>query len=322
MSDLYRYTCFGLTLASNLPLPRLAAASPSAEPDTHIALGPVAAQLDTFTRKISIEISPGAAQTAPPASFDADAGTGYHFHYWNGIEVALDCTARQLSVQIPDSLDSAEGARLLLGPIMGLLLRLRGKLVLHASVININDRAIALLAPSGGGKSTTAAWMASEGYPVLSDDILCLDLTGDNHYLAQPGYPDLRLLPETAAALEPGCDLPKVSPEGEKRLLQFERLGYKTNCSPAPLLALYTSAEARDGAGPPRVLPPHAALLQLIQHGFPGRWYPLPMRRRSDELQALAHLAERIPLFELNYRRGMHLLPTLCNQLIDHVAAL
>ena len=55
----------------------------------------------------------------------------------------------------------------LLGPVIGCVLRLKNKVCLHASVVNINQKAVAFLGEKTAGKSTLIAKFAESGYPVL-----------------------------------------------------------------------------------------------------------------------------------------------------------
>jgi len=64
----------------------------------------------------------------------------------------------------------------LLGSAWGALSYQRGWFPLHASVVQMGSGAVAFCAPSGGGKSSLAAWLAKQGYPLLSDDLCRLDV--------------------------------------------------------------------------------------------------------------------------------------------------
>ncbi|WP_414623449.1 hypothetical protein [Calothrix sp. CCY 0018] len=85
-----------------------------------------------------------------------------------------------------------EASPLVFGCVIGTALRLQGKLCLHSSVIKVDNCAIAIIGEKGAGKSTTAAALAKQGYPILADDIAVLTDCGDS-FLVQPGYPRLRL---------------------------------------------------------------------------------------------------------------------------------
>ena len=56
------------------------------------------------------------------------------------------------------SIDDALGY--LLGPVLGIFLRLRGETCLHASAVTFDDHAVVFVGPPGAGKSTTAAAFA------------------------------------------------------------------------------------------------------------------------------------------------------------------
>jgi energy-coupling factor transporter ATP-binding protein EcfA2 len=87
----------------------------------------------------------------------------------------------------------------IIGPIFAVLLRQRGLLVLHASSVVLKEGAIAFLGNSGAGKSTLAQTFHGHGYPVLTDDVMVVQLGGEVP-LAIPGYPLIKLWPESASA--------------------------------------------------------------------------------------------------------------------------
>jgi len=77
--------------------------------------------------------------------------------------------------------DQAEAGTLsqqLTGPALALALMQQGALVLHASVVAIDDAAVLLVGHSGDGKSTLAAAMARAGHDVLADDLAVVDVQG------------------------------------------------------------------------------------------------------------------------------------------------
>ncbi len=87
---------------------------------------------------------------------------------------------------------------LILGPIMSVLLRQRGLLVLHASGFAVGDAAIAFLGGSGWGKSTLAAAFHRHGYDILTDDVMAIDMHTEYPMVA-PSFPQVKLWPESAA---------------------------------------------------------------------------------------------------------------------------
>jgi hypothetical protein len=105
--------------------------------------------------------------------------------YNDATEFVLDQRGSRVWATWPDTSTLEDTATYLLGPVLGLVLHLRGIPCLHASSVAIGDRAIALLGGAGAGKSTTAAAFAQRGFPVLTDDIVALSRQAESlHGLA------------------------------------------------------------------------------------------------------------------------------------------
>ena len=77
----------------------------------------------------------------------------------------------------------------LLGSAIGALLIQRGILLFHGNSLEKNGRAIICLGDSGVGKSTIAYQLMKDGWNLISDDLVALDL--DNNVL--PGIPRIKL---------------------------------------------------------------------------------------------------------------------------------
>lgn len=93
----------------------------------------------------------------------------------------------------------------------------RGCLALHAAAIEIRGRVLLLTAPSGSGKSSTAAAFHAAGYRVLSDDLGCIRFSTHHGPEVLPGPAVLRLRTETTQALDLS-DLSPADAEGTKPL--------------------------------------------------------------------------------------------------------
>ena len=103
----------------------------------------------------------------------------------------------------------------LLGPILAIVLRLRGYLVLHASGIVINNEVIAFLGDAGWGKSTTAQAFVQKGYALIDDDLVVIKVESESHIehkhpYVVPGFPQAKLWPDTASFL--GLDSEALPP--------------------------------------------------------------------------------------------------------------
>jgi hypothetical protein len=98
----------------------------------------------------------------------------------------------------PGPLADASWEAFLLNQALPLAALLRGHEVLHASAVALGGRAAAVLAPSGGGKSSLAARLVLRGAGFLTDDVLAICPTAGG-VLAHPGPASLKLRPDQAA---------------------------------------------------------------------------------------------------------------------------
>ncbi len=124
----------------------------------------------------------------------------------------------------------------ILGPALCLLLEQRGLLVLHASCINIDNQAVAFMGGSGWGKSTLATAFHRQGYNVLTDDVMPLDITAEQT-LVLPSYPQFKVSPEALASL--GEDTSNLSPVYETCTKLSYRFTQGFQTTPLPLRRIY-----------------------------------------------------------------------------------
>jgi hypothetical protein len=94
----------------------------------------------------------------------------------------------------------ATSQHLYLNQVLPLVLGKLGKLVFHASAVELPGGAVAFVAESGRGKSTLAASFATSGWRFLTDDGLVLE-EHDNGYLVTPSHPSIRLWDDSQLAL-------------------------------------------------------------------------------------------------------------------------
>ena len=119
-----------------------------------------------------------------------------------------------------------------------LLWNRQGKLIFHASCVNIAGSAYAFMGESGLGKSTLATAFAQQGYPFLCDDGLLIDATGSG-YFAYPNDASIRLWHESGDALltsEHKCAAP-ISYTDKLRVLAASNLPHCDK--PIPLRGVF-----------------------------------------------------------------------------------
>jgi hypothetical protein len=246
----------------------------------------------------------------------------FRLRYYDGTEFFLSGTGDEVWATWPDSLTLEDTATYLLGPIFGFLLRLRGVTCLHASAIAVDGRAIALVGSAGAGKSTTAAAFTQQGYSVLSEDVVALCDRGGSFFV-QPGYPLIRLWPESVRALYGAEDaLPPLTPNWNKRYLDLTQDGFMFQRQPAPLAAVYVLDERSDDPAAPFVesLPMHDGLITLVANTYAN--YLLDREMRAREFDSLSRLVKSAPLRKLTPHSDLARAPELCQFILDDFRSL
>ena len=209
------------------------------------------------------------------------------------------------------------------GPVMGCVLRLRGTVCLHASVVRIGEHAAAIVGPKKMGKSTTAAVLARLGSQVLSDDMAVL-AEKDGHFLVHRGYPQVRLWPAAIASLYPDAeDLLKVYSDRDKRYVQLHVGAEHREFWPGalPLGAIYVLKQMEEGRQP-YIEPVNAQekIMTLVLNTFGS--YVVTDELRSREFAVLARLCKSVPVRRLNFRHDLENLSapgqTILNDLMQN----
>lgn len=119
---------------------------------------------------------------------------------------------------------------------MILLLISRGGLVLHASAVEIDGRAVLFGGPSRFGKTTLAAAFHAAGHRVLAEDTSYVVAT-DGGFSVLPGPALLRVRHDMVTAL--GLDDLEVLGSDEQRLFLAPRPAMRGTSDPVPMEGLY-----------------------------------------------------------------------------------
>jgi hypothetical protein len=288
---LHCFATYGLHICSEIPLPELQPVEPG-KADVYI----IYRKLDWF----------------PPAV--DEAGTSFSFSpteaylHWDHVGTFLVRDGTQIIIDpLPDVEEQL--IRLpLLGVVLAVLLHQRGHLVLHASAVALGDQAVIFLGAKGQGKSTIAAALYGQGHPLVADDLIALDLHNPLTPVVYPGFPQLKLWPEAAAASlgdDPGS-LPRLNPEVDKRI---RRLHGQEYIGPLPLNSICVLTDGPEVALKP--LSPQQRVVQFITHSYITRFGDQLLRgsRGAVHLQQCAWLANAVPAHSLERPRSLDLLP-------------
>jgi hypothetical protein len=135
----------------------------------------------------------------------------------------------------------------ILGTVFGILLHQREQIVLHASAVRVNDKAVLFCGPTGAGKSTLAAALDRHGYSLITDDFCTISVDGSGAPLVHPDGRQLKLWAQAIDRLD------LVQQRGERVRQSIEKFYVEPRevfTKPLPLGTVYVLREAR---------PPHAA---------------------------------------------------------------
>jgi hypothetical protein len=215
--------------------------------------------------------------------------------YHDGMQFWLEPEGKEIWALWPEASALEDAASYLLGPVLGVVLRLRGVICLHASAVAFDGHAVALVGAEGAGKSTTAAAFAQEGYGVLSDDVVALT-ENESRFFVPPAYPHICLWSDSVAVLYGSADaLPHFSLGWEKHRLSLGDGKTQFEKRPLPLGAIYFLGERRTELAPcVEGIHPQAALLSLLANTFANKFLDRELRAR--EFEVLGRLAATVPI--------------------------
>lgn len=136
--------------------------------------------------------------------------------FWNDIGI-FTITKNEIIINPKTGLDLNFLKFLLFGYGFAILLHLKGRLVLHANAVEINNSAVVISGASGIGKSTISFAFHQKGYKLLCDDVLSIDIRKKCQKV-YPSFPRIKLWPDVIQNFDeyPG-KIPKIHNKTSKR---------------------------------------------------------------------------------------------------------
>jgi len=293
---------------------------------------------------LSAEFSGTACTIEQASPVDREPVDPHWFHHWRiGRQRPWLSFARRADgyllrfPEVADFLVSADGARiracpspalprdtlchLLVDQVLPLALSRRGRLLLHASAVDIPGiGALAFAGPTGRGKSTLAAALAAHGGRILADDCLAIE-SHDGRLEVQPAYPGLRLWPDMSSRrLRRGTSGRLVAHYTRKQRVNGGALRFQRH--PSPLRALFLVSE-RSETGPAvkiRRCRASARLMGLIKYT-----YLLDIEDRihlARTFERLAAIVTAVPVLRLRVRNGHRWLQDPAARVFAHAQSL
>jgi hypothetical protein len=187
----FPYSVFGLSLRSNCPIPALEPAKSASQiTDLEIRFNQAPGFHGGDDRSANLIFASSALLDSGQPTlriWEVMDGAFLRLDYFDGMQFWLRRDTKQLWVHWSEGSSLEDAFTYLLGPVLGLLLRLRGITCLHASAVTLGDRVAAFAGSEGAGKSTTAAALAQRGHSVISDDIVAL-VERDGAFFVLPAH--------------------------------------------------------------------------------------------------------------------------------------
>jgi len=277
---MYSYIAYNLCIHSEFPLPELIPAEDV--PDVVVRRG----NLDSVEQKLIAAQGDRVFGRLP------------------GIAAFLIENGRQITVE-PLAEDESMLSPSILGAAMSVILRQRGMLVLHASSVAINGRVIAFMGGSGWGKSTLANAFHAKGYPVLTDDVLAIDMQSTSPVVI-PAFPQFKLCHDAAVAL--GHDTDTLKPLFPSALKLSYKLTQGFQQTPLPIHGIYV-LDKGDRHQITR-LKPQDAFAELIRHTRSPNLLS-PSAFAAPHLRQCAELIQRVVFSRFTRQPSLVDLPVL-----------
>ena len=294
-SPAYRYNAYGLVLNSTLRLNELL---PARRGNAELHFTPV----DRFTTRCTDWFHRVRTRWGKLWLCYGRIRQGYALRFPGRAEFRLSKDGRLIQ-GCTTGATPAVFRHLLLDQVLPLALTLRGRTVLHASVVKGPRGAEAFLGETGAGKSTLAAALVKQGWQLLADDILRVTWN-KNTPLAWPSYPGLRLWPDARRRFFPRLRAKRVADYSPKlRVLPGSRRALPNR--PIKLARIYVLKPRRRSSVPVRVrtLGPQAAFWAL--HGGSFRLALSNPHLQRKEFRLLCRLATSLPFVgTLEFKRG------------------
>ena len=188
---------------------------------------------------------------------------------------------------------------------------------LHATVVVVNDEAVAFLGGNAFGKSTLAACFLEAGYRLLTDDLLNLQESGDG-IRAYPGPPRIKLFPRVASCfLHAIANGVEMNPDTKKLILPID--AHRSCSRPVPLKAIYSLAAPHDASRRRDVtietLSPRQAFMALVSAAFNRT---LTGRQRLErQFGMMGRVTDLVPVKKLVYPRTLDRVEEVRDAVLD-----
>jgi len=241
--------------------------------------------------------------------------TGYLLRFPDLADFQVSADGFHVSCSPTPDITETTTQHLYLNQVLPLAQSIMGKLVFHASAVEIGNSAIAFVAESGRGKSTLAASFAINGFRFLTDDGLVLE-SADDKYMIFPSHPSIRLWEDSQEVLMPPETetVPALEFTSKSRFLAGKNIPHCDQ--PRPLQRVYFLG---DGSAPTiqfQCMTPAEAHIEWVKHSF-----LLDVEEKKSlvrQFEQVTQLARQPIYYHLDYPRHFEELTDVRKAIVEH----
>jgi len=292
----YRYCIYGIRIVSDTPL-SLPEYADGGLGHVECAMAPASAF----------------AEAMQGAAFDSRSYSWYRYALlpdgatyvqWDTVgEFLVAADGRRITCRRAEQSSDESFQVYLLGQALSFALVKQGFEPLHATVIVVDDAAVAFLGHNALGKSSLAACFLEAGFRLLTDDLLILH-ESSNEVLAYPGPPRIKLFSRIAKRFL-GHTVSGVPMNAGTDKLILSLAEHQRCAGPVTLKAIYSLAAPRDACRTPGAsierLSPREAFVELVKGTFNRRL--VSPQRLARQFGLMTSVAARIGVKRLTYPR-------------------
>ena len=297
---MHYYCVSGLSVGSEIVLPGLSSLAPVSDtPDVTIRNRPVPAALEN------------AGASGPTWQI---AGNQFLLRIPEIARFLLS-EGRDIAFEAEGGTEPQDISIFLLGTVFGILLHQREQIVLHASTVRVNGKAVLFCGSSGAGKSTIAAALAQRGYPLVTDDFCAISMSAGQVPMV---HSDGRQLKLWAQAID---NLELAERRGERvrsRLEKFYVEPDETFAEPLPLGAVYALREARPPHAPGIERPNVVDAALILRRNAYRPLLVTRMGQRANYFHAATTIANSAGIFYLTRALNFAAMPDVISWLEQH----